>query len=55
MGSIIIYSQWPLDKRLSKNKGDDKMSLGNNIGFLRKQKKLTQEQLADRMSVSRRG
>lgn len=29
------------------------MSLGNNIGFLRKQKKLTQEQLADRMSVSR--
>lgn len=29
------------------------MSLGNNINFLRKQKKLTQEQLADRMSVTR--
>lgn len=29
------------------------MSLGNNISFLRKQKKLTQEQLADRMSVTR--
>lgn len=29
------------------------MSLGSNIGFLRKQKKLTQEQLADRMSVTR--
>lgn len=29
------------------------MSLGNNISFLRKQKKLTQEQLADRMNVTR--
>lgn len=29
------------------------MSLGNNICFLRKQKKLTQEQLADRMRVTR--
>ena len=29
------------------------MSLGNNISFLRKQKKLTQEQFADRMSVTR--
>lgn len=29
------------------------MSLGNNISFLRKQKKLTQEQLADRMGVTR--
>ncbi len=29
------------------------MSLGNNISFLRKQKKLTQEQLADRMRVTR--
>lgn len=29
------------------------MSLGNNISFLRKQKKLTQEQLADRLSVTR--
>ena len=29
------------------------MSLGNNIAFLRKQKKLTQEQLADRMRVTR--
>lgn len=29
------------------------MSLGNNISFLRKQKKLTQEQLADRMHVTR--
>ena len=29
------------------------MSLGNNIYFLRKQKKLTQEQFADRMSVTR--
>lgn len=29
------------------------MSLGNNIGFLRKQKRLTQEQLADQMSVTR--
>ena len=29
------------------------MSLGNNISFLRKQKKLTQEQLADQMSVTR--
>ncbi len=29
------------------------MSLGNNISFLRKQKKFTQEQLADRMSVTR--
>lgn len=33
--------------------GDTKMSLGNNISFLRKQKKLTQEQLADRMRVTR--
>ena len=29
------------------------MSLGNNISFLRKQKKLTQEQLADQMKVTR--
>lgn len=29
------------------------MSLGNNICFLRKQKRLTQEQLADKMSVTR--
>lgn len=29
------------------------MSLGNNIGFLRKQQKLTQEQFAERMSVTR--
>lgn len=29
------------------------MSLGNNICYLRKQKKLTQEQLADRMHVTR--
>lgn len=29
------------------------MSLGKNIGYLRKQKKLTQEQLAEKMSVSR--
>lgn len=29
------------------------MSLGNNISLLRKQKKLTQEQLADRMRVTR--
>ena len=29
------------------------MSLGKNISFLRKQKKLTQEQFADRMSVTR--
>lgn len=29
------------------------MSLGNNISFLRKQKKLTQEQLAGRMNVTR--
>ena len=29
------------------------MSLGNNINYLRKQKKLTQEQLADRMGVTR--
>lgn len=29
------------------------MSLGNNIQYLRKQKKVTQEQLAERMSVSR--
>lgn len=29
------------------------MSLGNNISFLRKQKKLTQEQLADQMNVTR--
>lgn len=29
------------------------MSLGNNISFLRKQIKLTQEQLADRMNVTR--
>lgn len=33
--------------------GGKKMSLGNNIAFLRKQKKLTQEQLADRMRVTR--
>ncbi len=29
------------------------MNLGNNISFLRKQKKLTQEQLADKMNVTR--
>ena len=29
------------------------MSLGKNIQYLRKQKKITQEQLADIMSVSR--
>lgn len=29
------------------------MSLGNNISFLRKQKKFTQEQFAERMSVTR--
>lgn len=29
------------------------MSLGNNIQYLRKQKQITQEQLAERMSVSR--
>lgn len=29
------------------------MSLGNNINFLRKQKRLTQEQLADQMNVTR--
>ncbi|MCX4341545.1 MAG: helix-turn-helix transcriptional regulator [Lachnospiraceae bacterium] len=29
------------------------MNLGNNISFLRKQKKLTQEQLADQMNVTR--
>lgn len=29
------------------------MSLGNNINYLRKQKKLTQEQLADQMNVTR--
>lgn len=29
------------------------MSLGNNIGFLRRQKKMTQEQLADRVNVTR--
>ena len=29
------------------------MSLGNNISFLRKQKKLTQEQLADQLNVTR--
>lgn len=39
-----------LDNNLS---GDGKMSLGNNINFLRRQKKLTQEQLADMMSVTR--
>ena len=31
------------------------MNLGNNISFLRKQKKLTQEQFADRMGVTRHG
>ena len=29
------------------------MSLGNNISFLRKQKKLTQEQFAETMNVTR--
>ncbi len=29
------------------------MSLGNNISFLRRQKKMTQEQLADRVNVTR--
>ena len=29
------------------------MSLGKNIQYLRKQKKITQEQLAEMMSVSR--
>ncbi len=29
------------------------MSLGNNISFLRKQKKLTQEQFADKVNVTR--
>ena len=29
------------------------MSLGKNIGYLRKQKKLTQEQLAEKMGVRR--
>ena len=29
------------------------MSLGTNISYLRKQKKLTQEQLAERMNVTR--
>ncbi len=29
------------------------MNLGKNIQFLRKQKKITQEQLAEMMSVSR--
>lgn len=47
---IIIDDQWPLDHNLN---GDEKMSLGNNIGFLRKQKRLTQEQLANQMSVTR--
>ena len=29
------------------------MSLGGNIQYLRKQKKITQEQLAEKMNVSR--
>ena len=29
------------------------MSLGTNINYLRKQKKLTQEQLAEKMNVTR--
>lgn len=31
------------------------MGLGKNIQYLRKQKKITQEQLAEMMSVSRHG
>ena len=31
------------------------MSLGMNICYLRKQKKMTQEQFAERMSVTRHG
>ena len=36
-----------------KNEGESIMSLGKNIQYLRKQKKITQEQLAEEMSVSR--
>ncbi len=32
---------------------EEKMSLGNNISFLRKQKKLTQKQFADKVNVTR--
>ncbi len=33
--------------------GDENMNLGNNISFLRRQKKLTQEQFAEIMNVTR--
>ena len=46
-GSIIKISM-----RL-RNKEDYKLSLGNNIQYLRKQRKMTQEELAEHMSVSR--
>lgn len=48
--------QWLLDNNLKCRLHDGmrgKMGLGNNISFLRKQKKLTQEQFADRMNVTR--
>lgn len=48
--------QWLLDNNLNCRLHGGmrgKMSLGNNISFLRKQKKLTQEQFADRMNVTR--
>ena len=31
------------------------MSLGTNISYLRKQKKITQEQFAEKMNVTRHG
>ena len=48
---IIVNKQWPSDN--NQNGENNKMSLGNNISFLRKQKKFTQEQLADRLHVTR--
>lgn len=47
---IIIDDPWPLDHDIN---GDENMSLGNNISLLRKQKRFTQEQFADRMRVTR--
>lgn len=37
----------------NRNKEDYSMSLGHNIQYLRKQRKMTQEELAENMSVSR--
>ena len=48
--AILILNQ---GAEIISTTGDGNMSIGNNISYLRKQKKFTQEQFAEMMNVTR--